>query len=95
MSETACCEAVYGLDPDTMETCGRPGATYATVGCVHEHIDELYICTVCERRGTYCADCYDHGHNCLMLVVRAPVKVGRRGEIAGRWTQKHEQEATG
>lgn len=69
VTETACCEAWYGWTPDDEEICGRPGASYVTIGCKHEHIDQLYVCTVCDARGISCSDCHDRGHRCKMAVL--------------------------
>jgi N-acetylglutamate synthase-like GNAT family acetyltransferase len=73
---TGCCESIYGIEPDTSEQCGRPGAVLRRVMCVHEHWDEFYVCERCAAEGFGCTSCYEiDGHDCEM---RSAVVEGQR-----------------
>lgn len=67
MTDTSTCEAEIGQHPDDTETCGRPNAKYVTIGCVHEHINSLYVCSACIIRVVKCMTCDELGHDCPML----------------------------
>lgn len=75
--ETSTCEALLGSRPDeTASLCGRPGARYRTLGCVHEHVVSGYLCDRCLNHAARpgCIQCFDvDGHDCPLsdLAVEA------------------------
>lgn len=57
------------LDKDR---CGAPDVALYLVGCVHEHIIEIWMCRDCLKPGDtrqYCGECYDSdGHVCDVAI---------------------------
>ena len=56
------------------DRCGKPGTALHLIGCVHEHVIELWMCPACVKSPAfqYCGECFDkHGQVCPVLVTPA------------------------